>query len=61
MSRTLLQTVADLEALYAEDDELARQMCEGATLAEGQTTAELAAWTVLVSTIYNLDSTKTRE
>ncbi len=58
---TLLQSVTDLEALYLEDPELARELCAGSMLEDGQSAAELAAWTVLVSTIYNLDITKTRE
>ena len=58
---SLLQSVADLEAMYAENPELARELCAGVTLEDGQSSAELAAWTVLVSTIYNLDITKTRE
>ncbi len=61
VSRTLLQSVADLEALYAEDPELARDLCAGLTLRDGQSATQLAAWTLLTSTIYNLDITKTRE
>jgi len=58
-AETLLESVADLEVLYAADPELARELCER-SLPDGEA-AELAAWTVLVSTIYNLDVTKTRE
>jgi hypothetical protein len=58
---TLLELVRDLEAMYSSNAELAAQLCEGATLKAGRSAAELAAWTMLVSTIYNLDIVKTRE
>ncbi len=50
----------DLLAIYRDDSSLADQLCEGVPLHEGVSTVELAAWTMLVSTIYNLDITKTR-
>ena len=52
--------VEDLETIYRDNSNLADQLCEGVQLHEGVSTAELAAWTMLVSTIYNLDITKTR-
>lgn len=55
-----LKMVEDLEAIYRNNSALAEKLCEGVTLREGETSAELAAWTMLVSTIYNLDITKTR-
>ncbi len=58
---TFLKMVEDLEAIYRENSGLADQLCEGAQLPEETSAAELAAWTLLVSTIYNLDITKTRE
>ena len=58
-AETLLQSVADLEALYAADPDLALALNEGAV--PDDEAPELAAWTLLVSTIYNLDVTKTRE
>lgn len=61
VSRLLLQSVADLEAMYAENPELAQELCGDVALPDGQGAAELAAWTLTVSTIYNLDITKTRE
>ena len=39
---------------------LADELCKGVELHEHVSAAELAAWTMLVSTIYNLDITKTR-
>jgi hypothetical protein len=56
----LLQMAHDLEALYQDDVALTEQLCRGAELPKDVTAAELAAWTVLVSTLYNLDITKTR-
>ncbi len=49
------------KAIYRDNPSLADQLCEGVQLHEGVSAAELAAWTMLVSTIYNLDITKTRE
>ncbi len=58
---TLLQLVDDLEERYRRDASLADRLCEGVALGEGKSAAELAAWTMMVSTIYNLDITRTRE
>jgi len=55
-----LKMVADLEAIYGDNSNLADELCQGVELHEHVATAELAAWTMLVSTIYNLDITKTR-
>ena len=58
---TLLELTREIEEMYENNADLALQLCEGMTLADGQSASELAAWTLLVSTIYNLDVTKTRE
>jgi len=47
--------LADLKTLYQEDRALAAEACDG------EASAELAAWTLLVSSIHNLDITKTRQ
>ncbi|MFT4587339.1 MAG: mono/diheme cytochrome c family protein [Candidatus Binatia bacterium] len=60
-SKTLLTAVKDLEAVYRESPALAAQLCEGAPPPPGSTQADLAAWTLLVSSIYNLDIVKTRQ
>lgn len=60
-SDVLLRSVRELLAMYEREPALAAQMCEGITLADGQSTAEVAAWTMLVSIIYNLDVVKTRQ
>jgi hypothetical protein len=57
----LLKLAEDLETIYRENPTLADQLCHGVPLREGLSTAELAAWTMLVSTVYNLDITKTRD
>tara|TARA_R110002072_G_scaffold273219_2_gene433700 strand:- start:12491 stop:14809 length:2319 start_codon:yes stop_codon:yes gene_type:complete len=57
----LLQTVRDLRAMYEREPALAKQLCDGIALQDGQSAAELAAWTMLVSVIYNLDVVKTRQ
>ena len=56
----LQQLIDDLLAKYEENPELAKELCEGvATVPEAQ--AEIAAWTVLINALYNLDITKNRE
>jgi hypothetical protein len=60
-TKSFLELVEDLKKKYADNTELAAALCEGVSLPEGCSAAELSAWTMLVSTIYNLDITKTRE
>lgn len=56
----LMALLNDLQAMYARNRTLAEKLnVQQADEAEA-TSAELAAWTVLVSTLYNLDVTKTR-
>ena len=59
-SKVFLKMVDDLQSIYRDDVSLTDQLCEGVELREGVSKAELAAWTLLVNTIYNLDITKTR-
>ena len=59
-SARMLGLVEDLKSLYGKDPDLARQLCDGIELPDAVTQAELAAWTMLISTIYNLDITRTR-
>lgn len=56
-----LQLVSDLESRYRSRQELADQLCDGVELPSGSSPAEVAAWTMLASTIYNLDITKTHQ
>jgi hypothetical protein len=60
-SEALLKMVAELETMYRDKSNLAEQLCEGVFLHPGVSASELAAWTMLVSSLYNLDITKTRE
>jgi hypothetical protein len=60
-TEAFLKMVADLESMYRDDPALAEKLCEGLPLHESLSNSEVAAWTMLVSTIYNLDITKTRE
>ena len=57
---TLLSTLDELERAYEEHPELAHELC-GDELPDGVSAAELAAWTLVTSAIYNLDITRTRE
>lgn len=56
---TLTVLLSDLRSQYAAAPELAEQICEGGD--EAADPVDLAAWTVVVNTLYNLDATKTRE
>jgi hypothetical protein len=51
----------DLQAHYRGNPDLADGMCRGLGLKDADEKARLAAWTVLVHTLYNLDITKTRQ
>jgi len=57
----LSQTLRDLEWMYEDRPALARKLCEGIELADDEYESELAGWTMVVSVIYNLDITKTRQ
>ena len=53
--------IADTVELYRANPQFASDMCEGITLKSLDQKIELAAWTMMINTIYNLDITKTRE
>ena len=57
----LSKLVEDLQERYGENPALAEQICSGITLKSVEDKARLAAWTMLVNSVYNLDITKTRE
>jgi len=57
----LLNLTKSLQANYTEQPTLADELCSGLNLAGVKEKAHLAAWTVLVNALYNLDITKTRE
>ena len=56
----LLKLIADMKTTYERDLPMAQQLCEGLELADGIQASDVAAWTLLVSTLHNLDRTKTR-
>ncbi|MEZ5944493.1 MAG: DUF1553 domain-containing protein [Planctomycetaceae bacterium] len=53
--------ITDLTDIYSKSPELANQLCQGVELPDGVSAPELSAWTMLASTLYNLDVTKTRQ
>ncbi len=57
----MLGTLTDLQALYQEDPSLAEALCEGLDLKTSIAPPQLAALTMVVSSIYNLDISKTRQ
>ena len=58
---TFATLIADLEKDYGAKPELADAMCNGVDVKDAAAKAKLASWTMFVSTLYNLDITKTRE
>lgn len=59
-TENFLKMIEDLEAIYRGNSVMADELCKGVQLHKGVSAVELATWTMLVSTIYNLDITKTR-
>ena len=57
----LLELVTDLQRRYGEDAALASEISGGLEMAPDEEKAQLGAWTVLVSALYNLDITKSRD
>ena len=57
----ILRLLKDLENSYQEDAAAADQICEGLSGLEAPAKARLAAWTVVINTLYNLDVTKNRQ
>jgi hypothetical protein len=51
----------NLQKNYLEQPALADSICHGLNVGDAEKKAQLAAWTVLVNALYNLDITKTRE
>lgn len=60
-TEVLLNMAEDLETMYGDKSTLAENLCRGVQLREGLSASDLAAWTMLASTIYNLDVAKTRD
>ena len=56
----LLDALSDLERMYANDPALAEALC-GELPVDSAEAPSLAAWTLVTSSIYNLDVTRTRE
>ena len=59
--QVLANLVRNLEKNYLEQPILADAICQGLNVGDLAKKARLAAWTVLVNALYNLDITKTRE
>ncbi|MEK6196089.1 MAG: DUF1553 domain-containing protein, partial [Deltaproteobacteria bacterium] len=59
--KVLLDLYSELEKMYLENPKLADKMCADLTLTTKESKAALSAWTMVASSVYNLDVTKTRE
>ena len=58
---TLSELLRDLKKVYTANSALAAELCDGVALKTSEERATLAAWTILVNTLYNMDITKTRQ
>ena len=59
--KTLYDLLQSLYQTYLNESELADQICEGLPVKAKDQKAKIAAWTILVNSLYNLDITKTRD
>ena len=57
----LASLIENLQEKYVANPVMADEICSGMNLPDAGKKAQVAAWTVLVNTLYNLDVTKTRE
>lgn len=57
----LSDLLKSLKSTYNSQPSLADELCEGIQVQGAGQRAEIAAWTILVNALYNLDVTKTRE
>ncbi len=58
---TITSLLTEMTDQYSQDPALADQICDGVTLPDGGSKPLLAAWTMVISTLYNLDITKTQD
>jgi len=59
--KVLSDLTRNLQENYLEQPVLSDAICHGLIIVDAEQKAQLAAWTVLVNALYNLDITKTRE
>ena len=59
--KTLYELLQSLYQTYLREPALADEICEGLPVKEKDQKAKIAAWTILVNSLYNLDITKTRD
>jgi hypothetical protein len=59
--KVLSDLVRNLQKNYLDQPVLADAICQGLNVGDAEKKTQLAAWTVLVNALYNLDITKTRE
>lgn len=60
--RTILAgQLATAQQHYAANPELTEESCHGLEMASPEAKTQLASWTLVMNTLYNLDITKTRE
>ncbi|WP_283432676.1 PSD1 and planctomycete cytochrome C domain-containing protein [Neorhodopirellula lusitana] len=57
----MLDLLDDLQEDYLADPKLTDELCRGTALTTPEAKSELAAWTVICNTLYNLDITKTKD
>ena len=58
---TLYELLQSLYQTYSDEPVLADALCDGLTVKSKEQKTKIAAWTLLVNSLYNLDITKTRD
>ena len=58
---SLKELLDDMRKAYTEDKNLTQQMAANLKFSKDSDHTELASWTMLINTLYNLDITKNRE
>ena len=58
---TLYELLQSLYQTYSDVPVLADALCDGLTVKSKEQKTKIAAWTLLVNSLYNLDITKTRD
>ncbi|MCM8532723.1 MAG: PSD1 and planctomycete cytochrome C domain-containing protein [Lentisphaeraceae bacterium] len=60
-TKVLLKLIDDLKLMYSKNPQDAKALCGEDKQSSSEKNSELAAWTMLVNSLYNLDIVKTRE
>ena len=60
-TKILSSLLTEMKNKYRTNPKEAQKLCNGLTLVKPEDYTDLAAWTMVVNSLYSLDVTKTRE